>query len=220
MENLPTERELERKFQNVPPWQHLHQPKIVTSLLDKKITKEAEPNILKLCAQETVNSYSTSAIHAYTDGSAFKATINAGFGILLKYPDGSSSEYSDSCGTNCSNYEAEKIAIKTAIQLIHQRFELSESNPTDVIIFSDAKSALEALQNPPYQDQITSEIALGISNLIAAHAVHVTLQWIPGHCNISGNEKADKLAKIGATKPQPPPPPLHTKYHQTNSKKQ
>ena len=72
----------------------------------KKITKEAEPNILKLCAQETVNSYSRSAIHAYTDGSAFKATINAGFGILLKYPDGSSSEYSDSCGINCSNYEA------------------------------------------------------------------------------------------------------------------
>ena len=88
---------------------------------------EAEPNILKLCAQETVNSYSTSAIHAYTDGSAFKVTINAGFGILLKYPYGSSSEYSDSCGTNCSNYEAEKIAIKTAMQLIHQRFELSES---------------------------------------------------------------------------------------------
>ena len=102
--------------------------------------------------------------------------------------------------------EAEKIAIKTAMQLIHQRFELSESNPTDVIIFSDAKSVLEALQNPPYQDQITSVIALVISNLIAAHAVHVTLQWIPGHCNISGNEKADKLAKIGATKPQKIPP--------------
>ena len=90
--------------------------------------------------------------------------------------------------------------------MIHQRFELSESNPTDVIIFSDAKSALEAHQNPPHQDQITSEIALGISNLIAAHAVHVTLQWIPGHCNISGNEKADKLAKIGSTKPQKIPP--------------
>ena len=135
MENLQTMRELERKFQNLPPWQHLHQPKIVTSLLDKKITKEAEPNILKLCAQETINSYNTSAIRAYTDGSAFKATINAGFGILIKYPDESSSEYSDSCGTNCSNYEAEKIAIKTAMQLIHQRFELSESNPTDVIIF-------------------------------------------------------------------------------------
>ena len=45
---------------------------------------------------------------------------------------------------------AVKIAVKTAMQLIHQRFELSESNPTDVIIFSDSKSALEALLKPPY----------------------------------------------------------------------
>ena len=101
--------------------------------------------------------------------------------------------------------------------MIHQRFELSKSNPTDVIIFSDSKSALEALQNRPYQDQITSEIALGINNLIAAHAVHVTLQCIPRHCNISGNETADKLAKIGATTTKNPS--LHTKYHQTNTKK-
>ena len=101
------------------------------------------------------------------------------------------------------------------MQLIHQGFELSESNPTDVIIFSDSKSALKALKNPPYQDQITSEIVLGMSTLIAAHAVHVTLQWILGHCNISGNETADKLATIGATKPQKT---VHTKYHQTNTK--
>ena len=47
MENLPNERELERNFQNVSPWQHLHQPKTVTSPLDKKTKqKEAEPNNL------------------------------------------------------------------------------------------------------------------------------------------------------------------------------
>ena len=46
MENLPTERELERKFQNVPPWQHLHEPKIVTSLLDKKEQKKQSPTSL------------------------------------------------------------------------------------------------------------------------------------------------------------------------------
>ena len=214
MKNLPTERELERKLQNVPPWQHLHQPKIVTSLLDtkKKQKKQSLTPINYVPRKQLIATVHQLSMLTQMDGSAFKATINAGFRILLKYPDGSSSEYSDSCGTNCSNYGAEKIAIKRAIQLIHQRFELSESNPTNVIIFSDAKSALEALQNPPYQDQITSDIALGISNLIATHAVHVTLQWIPGQCNISGNETADKLANIGATKHQKNPP-LHTKYH-------
>ena len=33
--------------------------------------------------------------------------------------------------------------------------------------------------------------------------VHVTLQWIPGHAEIPGNEYADKLAKRGANMPQP-----------------
>jgi hypothetical protein len=31
----------------------------------------------------------------------------------------------------------------------------------------------------------------------------VCLQWIPAHCSIQGNEKADVLAKLGATRIQP-----------------
>ena len=41
-----------------------------------------------------------------------------------------------------------------------------------------------------------------ISDFIAAHTVDITLQWIPGHTNIPGNEQADKLAKQGARCPQ------------------
>ena len=34
--------------------------------------------------------------------------------------------------------------------------------------------------------------------MITTHGIQVTLQWIPGHCNIKGNDEADRLAKLGA----------------------
>ncbi|GFT41542.1 hypothetical protein TNCV_3942901 [Trichonephila clavipes] len=40
--------------------------------------------------------------------------------------------------------------------------------------------------------------------------VSIALQWISSHCNISGNEKADRLAKAGSLVSQPDfPLPLH-----------
>ena len=46
------------------------------------------------------------------------------------------------------------------------------------------------------------KLSRDISNVITAHTINITLQWIPGHTNIPGNEQADKLAKQGARCPQ------------------
>jgi ribonuclease HI len=32
----------------------------------------------------------------------------------------------------------------------------------------------------------------------------MVLQWVPSHCGLLGNEKADYLAKLGSHKKQPP----------------
>lgn len=62
-------------------------------------------------------------------------------------------EYCDSFDENCTNFEAEIIAIRASIELLHQKFDLREQKLCDVVIFSDVLSVLEALKNPPYDSK-------------------------------------------------------------------
>ena len=67
-----------------------------------------------------------------------------------------------------------------------------------MVVFTDAKSVLQALDNSNDKDLVIRNLADSISNLITTHKVMVTLQWISGHSRVQGNEKADELAKQGA----------------------
>jgi hypothetical protein len=43
--------------------------------------------ILKTAVTKTIDAYPLEVIHAYTDGSAFKAKLNAGFEAVIIYPN-------------------------------------------------------------------------------------------------------------------------------------
>ena len=45
-----------------------------------------------------------------------------------------------------------------------------------------------------------NDLSTALASLCRRH--EVTLQWIPSHCNLPGNEAADSLAKEGTTKEQ------------------
>ena len=177
--HLPENRQMETKFPAPPPWEVIQMPHIKTTLLDPTANKRTNPTILKTSALETIDSYPVSATHAYTDGSAFKGTKFAGYGVYLKYPDGDTYEACDPCGKDCSNYDAELHAIRAAVETIHQQTDLQERQPEEVVTFSDSSSALDALKHPPYKTTELSHTALAIHNLMLAHEVQVTLQWIP-----------------------------------------
>ena len=201
--HLPQDRLPSKKFTNVEPWAELKYATIKCSLLDPSIDKSSLPTTLKTGALETIDSYPPTMIQGYTDGSAFKGTTFAGFGVFLKFPDGSDSEISESCGKSCSNYDAEIQGLISATELLHQHFELGQQEPTNAVIFTDSKSTLEALENPyenPNSD--IDLLALSIHNLLNSFDIQLTLQWIPGHSDLQGNDRADKLAKEGARKDQ------------------
>ena len=58
-------------------------------------------------------------------------------------------------------------------------------------IFTDALSVLNKLENPHQKDLNEVETVL------VDHAAQTnrTLQWIPAHCGIIGNEQADRFAR-------------------------
>ena len=92
-------------------------PTIKTELIDKNVNKKSDPLTLKMCSLETVDSYPTSWVHVYTDGSASNGISKAGFGVHMKYPDGNNFDHSEACGETCSNYEAEITALTCAVKL-------------------------------------------------------------------------------------------------------
>ena len=203
---LPEKRELlERVPPTLPPHLPLKKAEIRKSLLDNS-NKKTYPIALKASALETIDSFPTSWIHSYTDGSAFKATINAGYGAVINFPDGDKKEVFNSSGSFCSNYIAEQHAITNAVDHINFHFDTNPLAITDVIIFTDSLSTLDALENGTDTSKDITHLSWSLHNLISKHQKRVVLQWIPAHTGIPGNERADALAKKGANLPQPDKP--------------
>ena len=200
--NFPPERETSRTISYLAPHQTLTKPKTQTSLL-QKADKSISPPILKILALETIDSYPENIIHAYTDGSAVRAIRNGGYGSVIHIPDAEPILLSGPCGAFCSNYDAEIAAIQKTLDTLLQKLQNEEIRPTDIVIFSDSLSAIQAIEN--WQ----GDTAKGIEEIIQAnhqlmnlYRIQVTIQWIPAHCDIRLNDKADGLAKMGSHMPQ------------------
>jgi ribonuclease HI len=70
----------------------------------------------------------------------------------------------------------------------------------NVYIFTDNKSAIQSVDTPMRQSgQYITEEILDIIDEIHERtpACIVHIEWVPGHRNIEGNEKADQAAKTG-----------------------
>lgn len=65
-----------------------------------------------------------------------------------------------------------------------------------ISIFSDSQAALKALTSKTCQSRLVWECSHLLKQLSKKNLVK--LYWVPGHCDIEGNEKADALARQGS----------------------
>ena len=132
-------------------------------------------------------------------------------------------EVYNSCGSFCSNYIAEQQAITNAADHINFHFSTNPSSVTDIVIFTDSLSTIEALESGSDTSKDFTHLTWSLHNLISRHNTRVVLQWIPAHTGIPGNERADSLAKQGASLPQPDVPVAYSTCRQmikSNSKEE
>ena len=127
----------------------------------------------------------------YTDGSKDQETEATGAAFMVqRLKVESSKRTSDFLHVFTIELYAILIAIKWTEQLVNQK----------VLICSDSVSAITSIGvgTAKSHQYLIYEILMAIRS-VSVRGVVIPLMWVPAHTGISGNEKADKLAK-GAVK--------------------
>lgn len=133
----------------------------------------------------------------YTDASV--TNHGSGYGI---YNANRGAESYGFLGNFADVAQAELIAILNCCMEIAQDAE----NTSPVRIHTDSQHAAKLMSSMKFE----SKIAIECHNIMTeiAQRRDITLQWIPAHTSIEGNDRADQLAKKGASSPAQGPEPF------------
>ena len=95
-----------------------------------------------------------------------------------------------------SSYDEEKAALTTSLEYLNKYYQHDDK----VLICTDSQSLCRAVENG-------SADTARIQHLLDCSAKSITIQWVPGHTAIVGNEIADEEAKSAADSSAEPEPP-------------
>ena len=132
----------------------------------------------------------------WTDGFVSFSFGKGGSGVLANCSlCGTEAHLSFSAGPVCSSFSAEACAILHALWWSRQHQQVCHFS--SLLLLSDSRSVLAALSSSPsfHLPQTLWQIWQELSSLSSCS---ITLQWVPGHSFLPGNDAADELARRGA----------------------
>jgi ribonuclease HI len=87
-----------------------------------------------------------------------------------------------------------------ALEGLKAALNLRELATQNILICLDNLAAATCLRGTPSES--SQNVFLEFQALTTSHGA-VQVRWVPGHCDIPGNEQADKLAKAASSLPEP-----------------
>lgn len=140
-------------------------------------------------------------MECWTDGSALDGVKDGGGGALLIYRDGSRIEKRRPAGRHSSSYRAELSAVLAALEKVREDME-DGRRIESVRILTDSRSSIQRLAAGPLsqKDQLSARIWETMARITPSASIE--FQWMPSHCGVDGNERADELANEARREPQ------------------
>ena len=177
-----------------PPWSR--QPPAPTAMTDvSKLILRDQQSAATLSAIEDTG---PTDIQVYTDGSTHEGTTDGGAGMVAMSGEDIIERWHAPTGRWSSSYQAEKSAMVRAISWLDVYEDWQSA-----LVLCDSKSLVETLADSNQPDGDVHRIQSAISELCKKKKVRI--MWVPGHCNLRGNELAD-LAKLGSEVAKPSVP--------------
>jgi ribonuclease HI len=131
----------------------------------------------------------------WSDGSRLE-NGRVGAGVAWQNPDGAWKTHEVPMGVGKEVFDAELMGASTALCLA---LRIRDRGPVTVLL--DSKAAIARLQHLAVgPGQGLAIQAHKAAQTLTTRGRQVTIQWVPSHRGIDGNEKADQAAKRAATR--------------------
>ena len=132
----------------------------------------------------------------WSDGSRLE-NGRCGTGLAWQEPGGAWKTKGIPLGKGYEVFDAELLGVVQALQLARKA---GDQGPVTVLL--DSQAAIARLRHTqPGPGQALAIRAHAIATRLHTQGRQPTIQWVPGHAGVEGNERADQAAKQAASKP-------------------
>ena len=174
-----------------PPWIDKGSYSVATTVPGVNRKGDLQPDKLREAAIDCLKSHHASTV-IYTDGSASAGTKDGGSAAIIATGDflqpGTAERIMQRGAPFTSSFEEELQAMHSAVNWCIE----NQAPSTHTLIATDSQSLCQSLLgNSPIVDKLKRQLDLC--------AGRISIQWIPGHADIPGNELADAAAKEAAS---------------------